>query len=435
MKRTAALLLLILTTVAQAAPVEIKGLRMWPAPDNTRLVFDLSAPVEHNLFTLKNPDRIVIDIKDTDLQGGLPKLDFSDSFIKRIRYGRRSDGDLRVVLDLKSSVRPKSFVLKPNSEYGNRLVIDLYDASVKTPPKTEQNIAGLPKRPRNVVVAIDAGHGGEDPGATGPNGTHEKDVVLAIAKRLSALVQKEPGMQPLMIRTGDYYIGLRERVQKAREHRADLFVSIHADSFRNNRASGSSVYTLSTGGASSEAARWLADKENASDLIGGVSLDDKDDLLAAVLLDLSQNATIEASHEVARDVLSDLGNVGPLHRQHVEQAGFVVLKSPDVPSILVETAFISNPKEERKLRNPRHQEDLAEAIMRGIRDYFHKNPPPGTLLALRERKHVITAGETLSAIAHQYQVSLDVLRSTNDLHSDVLQVGDVLRIPPHNSDS
>lgn len=437
MRGIVTILLFCLTLVAQAAtshsPVDIKGLRMWTAPDNTRLVFDLSGPVEHSLFTLKNPNRIVIDVKGAELPGGLPALDLAKSDIERIRYARRNGKDLRVVLDLKQAVRPKSFLLKPNSEYGNRLVIDLFDAASKPPaPKTEQDIAG---RPRDIVVAIDPGHGGEDPGAIGRHGTREKDVVLAIAKRLAALVAKEPGMKPYLTRTGDYYVSLRDRMREAREHHADLFISIHADSYHNPRAHGASVYTLSTRGASSEAARWLANKENAADLIGGVSLDDKDDLLASVLLDLSQNATNEASHEAAVAVMDDLRKVIPLHRRRVERAGFVVLKSPDVPSMLVETSFISNPREERKLASRRYQSTLARAIMAGIRDYFSKNPPPGTYLAQRERKHVIARGETLSAIAQQYQVSVHALKSTNNLRSNLLHVGDVLRIPVTNSES
>lgn len=435
MRITAALLLFALTTsLCQAASmVEVTGIRMWPAPDNTRLVFDLSGPVEHSLFTLTHPDRIVIDIQHTMLEGALPHFDYAHSFIKRIRYAPRHGDDLRVVLDLRAKARPQSFLLKPNREYGNRLVVDLHDAATQPAPRTEWSVIEPDGRPRDVVIAIDPGHGGEDPGATGPNGIHEKAVVLAIAKRLAALVRKQPGMRPFLTRTGDYYVGLRERTVKARRAHADLFVSIHADFWHNRHARGSSVYTLSTRGASSEAARWLADKENSSDLIGGVSLDDKDDVLARVLLNLSQNASIEASHEVASDVLHDLSKIGPLHRPRVESAGFVVLKSPDIPSILVETDFISNPREERKLNSPRYQERLARATMKGIRAYFLRNPPPGTALAMRERKHVISRGETLSGIAHHYQVSLKALRHTNHLQGDRLRVGDVLRIPDGNS--
>lgn len=431
------ILLLCLSVGAQAAtrksPVDINGLRVWTAPDNTRLVFDLSGPVEHTLFTLKNPNRIVIDIKGAEVRGKLPTPDLAASEIRRVRYARRHRHDLRVVLDLKDAVRPKSFLLKPNHEYGNRLVIDLYNAASKPPaPKTEQTIAG---RPRDIIVAIDPGHGGEDPGATGPNGIHEKTVVLAIAKRLAALVAKQPGMKPYLTRTGDYYVSLRDRMREARAHHADLFISIHADSYPNPHARGASVYTLSTRGASSEAARWLANKENASDLIGGVSLDDKDDLLASVLLDLSQNATIEASHEAAKAVMDDLRRVVPLHRSRVERAAFVVLKSPDVPSMLVETSFISNPREERKLATRSYQRTLARAIMAGINDYFTKNPPPGTYLAERERKHIIARGDTLSQIAHHYQVSISALKDTNNLRSNLLHVGDVLRIPLNSGES
>lgn len=435
MRITAALLLFAMTTslCQAAATVKVTGVRMWPAPDKTRLVFDLSGPVQHNLFTLAHPDRIVVDFQHTQFEGALPHLDAAHGFIKRIRYAPRHGDDLRMVLDMRTKVRPQSFLLRPNHEYGNRLVIDLYDASYKPTPRTEQSVVEPDGHPRDIVIAIDPGHGGEDPGATGRRGIHEKTVVLAIAKRLAKLVRKQPGMRPFLTRTGDYYVGLRKRTEEARRAHANLFVSIHADFWHKPNARGSSVYTLSTRGASSEAARWLADKENSSDLVGGVSLDDKDDILARVLLNLSQNASIQASHAVAGDVLHHLSKVGPLHRHRVESAGFVVLKSPDIPSILVETDFISNPREERKLNSPRYQEKLARAIMKGIRTYFLRNPPPGTVLAMRERKHVITRGETLSSIAHRYQVTLEALRHTNDLQGDDLRVGEVLRIPNGNS--
>jgi len=417
-------------SAASGAQTDINGLRMWPAPDNTRLVFDTSAPVQHSLFTLKNPDRIVIDIKDAQLRADTDKLDFSNSLITGIRSGKHGDDGLRIVLDLKEQAKPKSFVLRPNEEYGNRLVIDLQQEDIARPAKKSLSSLGTQsKAAREIVVAIDAGHGGEDPGAMGKGRTREKDVVLAIARKLYTLVEKEPGLKPVMIRDGDYFIGLRKRVEIAREHKADLFVSIHADSFRDHRARGSSVYTLSPRGASSEQARLLAEKENASDLIGGVSLDDKDDLLASVLLDLSQTATIEASTDVAARVLKGLKQVGRVHKSRVEQAGFRVLKSPDLPSILVETAFISNPDEERKLRSGNDQYRMASAIMEGIRGYFRDNPPPGTILAQAKRKHIIARGDTLSGIARAYRVSLDSLRTYNDLRDNELHVGQVLRIP------
>lgn len=410
----------------------VNGLRMWPAPDHTRLVFDTSGPIKHSLFMLKNPDRLVIDIKDTRLRTDTGKLEYSKSLLSGIRSAQRNGKDLRVVLDLKSAVKPKSFVLRPNKDYGHRLVIDLHD-SAKKPALTRTTIKSLnsKQKARDIIIAIDAGHGGDDPGAIGPNGVKEKDVVMAIARKLKKLVDREPGMRGVLIRNGDYFVGLKKRVKLAREtHRADFFVSIHADSFSDRRARGSSVYTLSTGGATSEMARRLAEKENASDLVGGVSLDDKDDLLRSVLLDLSQTATIEASTDVAGRVLSGLKGVNKLHKRKVEQAGFRVLKAPDVPSILVETAFISNPSEERKLRSPAHQQKLAEAVMKGVRSYFKQNPPPGTILALyKKRKHVISRGETLSEIAQQYRVSLSSLRSTNNLRGNTIRVGQVLQIP------
>ncbi|MEW6646048.1 MAG: N-acetylmuramoyl-L-alanine amidase [Pseudomonadota bacterium] len=430
-----ALLLLVLASAVWADAVNVRGVRMWPAPDNTRLVFDVSADVEHSLFMLKNPDRLVIDLKNTHLDKPFVGLDLGPSLIRDIRSAPRNGSDLRVVLDLKGEVRPKSFVLRPNNEYGHRLVIDLYDTKVASagPAPVVPAVPAVTNAPREIVIAIDAGHGGEDPGAIGPRGTREKDVTLAVAKRLRELVAREPGMRAVMVRDSDYFVKLQRRVEMAREHRADLFISIHADAFADRRARGASVYTLSHRGASSEHARLLADKENASDIIGGVSLDDKDDLLTSVLFDLSLTGTMEASSDVAGRVLSGLGQVAHLHRTRVEQAGFRVLKSPNVPSILVETAFISNPDEERKLRDPNHQYALARSIMDGVRAYFRQNPPPGTLLAMRQdargQQHVIGRGDTLSGIARQYQVSLEQLRSSNAIKDDQLRVGDVLRIP------
>jgi N-acetylmuramoyl-L-alanine amidase len=430
------LLLVLLTATVCAEPVNIRGVRMWPAPDNTRLVFDVTADIEHSLFVLKNPDRLVIDLKNTRLDKPFVGLDLGPSLIRDIRSAPRNDSDLRVVLDLKGAVRPKSFALRPNNEYGHRLVIDLYDergAAPSADTRTAPSAPAVANAPREIIIAIDPGHGGEDPGAIGPRGTREKEVTLAVAQRLRELVAREPGMRAVMVRDGDYFIPLRRRVEMAREHRADLFISIHADAFGDPRAHGASVYTLSHRGATSEHARLLADKENASDIIGGVSLDDKDDLLASVLLDLSLTGTMEASTDVAGRVLSGLGQVARLHRSRVEQAGFRVLKSPNVPSILVETAFISNPQEERKLRNPNHQYALARSVMDGVRSYFRQNPPPGTLLAMRQesrgQQHVIGRGDTLSGIARQYQVSLELLRSSNALRNDQLRVGDVLNIP------
>lgn len=437
------------TSFADAALVS--GVRVWNAPDNTRVVFDLSGPVRHNVFALSNPDRLVVDFADARLATSIPALDHS-SLVSSVRAAPRNQGDLRVVFGLKGRAQPKTFLLQPNAQYGHRLVVDLFQtggpsvgavnqaaAPVDAEPRSaadrskvrpEQAAAPVTgSRPRELVIAIDAGHGGEDPGAIGPRKTREKDVVLAIARRLEALVRQERGMRPVMIRDGDYYLGLRQRTQKARAAKADLFVSIHADAAASNGsvATGSSVYTLSERGATTEAARWLAERENAADLIGGVSLDDKDNLLASVLLDLSQAATNEASMEVAHGILGELSRIGRVHKSQVEQAGFVVLKSPDIPSVLVETAFISNPSEEKRLRDARYQQSLAQAAMNGIRAYFVKRAPQGTIYAARE--HVIAQGDTLAQIADRYRISRDSIRAENGLTGDRLEVGTVLRIP------
>lgn len=452
---------LLLCAFSAKAQSTVESVRFWTAPDNTRLVFDVSEAPAHQVFLLDNPIRLVIDIADARLKGGVIQPPADHPLFSRLRSGTRNGRDLRFVIDLKAPVRPESFALKPNQTYGHRLVIDLFNqtftaakpvASMPVPAKPGP--ARLPvskpaiskpvaservkkskvqvKHPdrqasRDVVVAIDAGHGGEDPGASGKLGTKEKDVVLSIASKLEALVKREPGMRPVMIRDGDYYVGLRKRMEIARKARADLFVSIHADAFNDAGVRGSSVFILSNHGASSEAARWLADSENASDLVGGVRLDDKDNLLASVLLDLSQTATLEASQEAAQNILTRIRQVGELHQNQVQNAGFAVLKSPDIPSLLVETAFISNPEEERNLRSEPHQERIARAVFEGIRDYFAVRAPPGTRLAVT--KHVITEGETLSGIAALYGVSLKVLQEKNALDDSVVRIGQVLEIP------
>ncbi len=461
-RKIAALVLLLLALPLQAQQAQVKNVRLWTAPDHTRLVFDTSAQVQHSVFSLQNPDRLVIDIKGAHLSGSVDELAATSPLLNKVRTGVRNGEDLRVVLDLNERVNAKSFVLQPNRQYGYRLVVDLMDAVEKKPePKKPIDIPQKGK-PRDVVIAIDAGHGGEDPGARGRYGTREKDVVLAIAKKLQTLVEKEPGMRPVMIRTGDYYLGLRKRIEKARQQKADLFISIHADAFRDRRVTGSTVYTLSQKGASSEAALWLAERENSADLVGGVELKTKDDMLASVLLDLSQTATLQASHEVAEKVHARLSRVGKLHKRKVQRAGFVVLKSPDIPSILVETAFISNPQEEKNLKSSVHQQKLAQAMLIGIRDYFQNTPPPGTILAERKnpsrstpanassesrkettrtvaakqdakaartRNYVIHKGDTLSMIAQQNEVSVRELRTVNNLPNDRVRIGQVIRIP------
>lgn len=416
-----------------AGPVNVESVRLWAAPDHTRVVFDTSGPVEHQLSTLQNPDRIVIDVPAARAAGSFTPSQATGGLVKGVRSAMFSKDVLRIVLDLKEATRPRSFALRPGGEHGHRLVVDLYGKDPQSGSEAVRQVVSKTVDDRqgalrDLVIAIDAGHGGDDPGAIGKRGTREKDVVLSISKKLAALIEKEPGMRPVLVREGDYYIGLNQRVSKARKHKADMFISIHADAFHDRRAHGSSVFVLSKRGASSEMARRLAEKENAADLVGGVSLSDKDDLLAEVLLDLSQNATLEASFDVAENMLHGLKRLGKTHKSTVQQAGFKVLKSPDIPSILVETAFISNPTEEERLRSSQHQQKLARAMLTGIRDYFGKNPPPGTRPLARQ--YVVKSGDTLSDIAEQHRVSLASLRGFNDLKSDRLQVGDRLRIPP-----
>lgn len=428
------ILMLFQAQVIAAKQSEIKGLRVWSAPDHVRLVFDADRLIEHRIFTLKNPHRLVLDLKNTTLTKNLPDPTKENKVIKGMRSAPRNKQDIRVVFDLTGAVKPKSFLLKPNREYGHRLVVDLYDRKTvkkqrSVPVKTDKSFGQ-----RDVVIAIDPGHGGEDPGARGQGGTYEKDVVLAIGKKLVKKLNRQQGMRAILIRDGDYYLGLRKRIAKAREAQADLFVSIHADAFQDPKVRGSSVYTLSRRGASSEAARWLAERENSADLVGGVSLEDKDDMLASVLLDLSQIGSLQASSEAAERVFGQLKTLGKTHKRKVQQAGFVVLKSPDIPSMLVETAFISNPQEERRLKDPAHQRRVANALSKGIVDYFKFQPPPGTWLAAnqarkRPRSHVISPGDTLSAISKQYQVSVNRLRNANELKGDTIRIGQVLQIP------
>ncbi len=418
---------LFFTSAASAGSL-VRDARLWSAPDHTRIVFDISAPVQHKLFSLSKPNRIVVDLHNAKLSKQLIGPEYSKGVVSRIRSAKHKKTGTRIVLDLSADVKPKSFLLKPHKSYGHRLVIDLQKKKVGSKAAIARKATTIKKnQQRDLVIAIDAGHGGEDPGAIGHRGTREKDVVMAISRKLQHLISRQRGMRAVMVRDSDYYIGLRKRVEIARKHKADMFISIHADAFHNKNAKGASVYALSQRGASNETARWLAESENASDFIGGVSLEDKDDLLASVLLDLSMNGKVEASLELGDYVLSELKSVNRVHKRNVGQAGFAVLKSPDIPSILVETAFISNPSEEKKLRSARYQQRMAESILRGVRTYFSRNEVPGTLLA--QRRHVIARGENLSVIADQYNVSLKALRSQNALKSDRLRVGEVLLIP------
>ena len=424
--------LVSLVSLPAGAASTVEGIRLWSENGRTRVVLDLSRPAEHSIFTLRGPDRLVVDIKDAKLNSALTRLP-SGGAINSIRTGLRSNGQLRVVLDLNHVVRSRSFTAGPNDEYGDRLVIDLQTQGALRAVKraSEEYAPG-----RDIVIAIDPGHGGKDPGAVGRAKTKEKDVALAVSKILAAKINAEPGMRAVMTRSNDRYVDHRARMELARRAKADLFISVHADAVEDRRARGASVYVLSLKGASDEAAKRLAERENASSLVGGVSLSDKDAVLASVLLDLSQNAALSAGMQVGDDVISQLARIGKVHRRTVQQAGFLVLKSPDVPSILVETAYISNPEEEKKLRSRAHQDKLASAILIGVRNYFHENPPPNTMIAMSQRggsrpevSHVISRGDTLSEIAERYNVSMSAIKSANKLNSDSVRVGQKLRIP------
>lgn len=430
MTRALPIAALLVLVCPPALSGEVVDLRVWDGPDYTRTVLDVDGPVEYRIFTLDNPPRVVVDIEDARLDHSLGVGADTKGVLSGVRTGIRSGNDLRVVFDVNADVRPKSFLLPPAEQYGHRLVVDLYPkGSSSEPVKTVKTVED--GRPRDVVIAVDPGHGGEDPGATGPRGTREKDVVLAVGRELADQINDVRGMRAVLIRDGDYYVPLVERFQKARKHKADLFVSLHADAFYQRSVRGSSVFVLSQRGATSQAARWLAERENESDLVGGVRLSDKDDLLAKVLLDLSQSASMEASRSVADSVLSALAAVGPTHKNQVERANFVVLRSPDVPSLLVETAFISNPDEERRLNDPAHRKRLATAVLTGLVSHFAAKAPPGTLIAQRGiDTHVVSRGDTLSDIASRYDVSLSSLRAVNGINGDVLHVGSVLKIPP-----
>ncbi len=411
---------------------EVQNLRVWAGPDSTRAVLDLGDRVDYRLFTLENPARIVVDIDTASVQGPLPFDPERGGVIASVRHGVREGSGLRVVFDLRQSAKPQSFLLDPAGEYGHRLVIDLTPEGAQTATeRVREVVRAASTGERDMIVAIDAGHGGEDPGAIGPGGTHEKIVTLAIARELEQRINDMPGMQAVMIRTGDYFVPLQERYARARAAHADLFLSIHADAFRDFRVRGSSVYVLSRSGASSEAARLLAQRENKSDLIGGVRLDQADDMLSSVLLDLSQSAALEYSNHAADLILGQLGTVGRRHRSQVERANFVVLRSPDVPSVLIEVGFISNPQDEQNLNSVAHRRQVASAIAGGVRDHFQATAPQGTWFAANRSRdrHVVQRGDTLGVIARRYQVSVNQIREANNLNGDVIHPGAVLVIP------
>ncbi|HUA81485.1 MAG TPA: N-acetylmuramoyl-L-alanine amidase [Dyella sp.] len=498
---------LVGTAILVAAPsaglqaADVKGARIWAGHDYTRVVFDLSGPTPYKLS--QQGDQVVLELADSSVTGRLASS--AQGLLKGLSSGVHGDS-VRLIASVVPNSQPKTFVLGPSGQAGYRLVLDLYPGSGKASDKaaasanpvvddadktaaadgdkgdgapapvvvnanskltsrkgvTTRQAAVLLNSQRTVIVAVDAGHGGKDQGAHGPDGALEKNVTLAVARNLAAQINRQPGMKAVLTRDGDYFIPLKQRYEIARQNQADLFVSIHADSYTSSDARGSSVWVLSPRGKSSVAAQMLADRENSSDLIGGVSLASENDSLASVLLDMQQGWAVQASDTVAQNVLNALSALGPTHRGYVEHANFVVLRSPDVPSILVETAFISNPTEEHKLRDPAHQEELATAIMAGVKGYFTNNPPPGTWFAMEAARrkgllvadndtsgkmsdtvasaaepadadvrdmHRVETGETLRSIAKQYGVSVDSLKSVNGINSNSVRTGTMLVIP------
>ena len=404
----ASLTLLVSKVGAGATPTgSILAVRVWPARDYTRVTLEHDQTIRYSHLLVKDPERLVVDLEGVEFNSVLQMLPSkildSDPYIKLIRAGRNKPGVVRLVIELKGEVKPQVFSLQPVGEYGHRLVLDLYplepvdplmallEKNSEPPLKAESTLGSKPaekqaapgaekseQKPevaRLITIVLDPGHGGEDPGAIGRGGSYEKNVTLSVARRLKEKIDATPNMRSVLTRDGDFFIPLQSRVQKARRVQADLFVSVHADAFIKPTARGSSVFVLSENGASSSAARWLANKENSADLVGGVNLGVKDPYLARTLLDLSQTATINDSLKLGKDVLGELGRINTLHKAHVEQAGFAVLKAPDIPSILIETAFISNPEEEKRLNDEAYQDQMAEAILRGIKAYFARNPP------------------------------------------------------------
>lgn len=453
--QTITLFLFAFFAVAAHAANQLEGVRIWAAPESTRVVFDLSEAPNYTYFSLDGPNRLVVDLKKASTKLSLKNIDNNSKLVKGVRVSKSpTKGDLRLVIDLVKPLNANLFSLPVTAPYGNRLVVDLEDKTLttatavvsSTPVKTVTQSA---QSSRDIVVAIDAGHGGDDPGSIGPSGVYEKKVALEIAKRVASKINDTPGMRAVMIRTGDYFVNLNKRSELARNSKADLLISIHADAFTSPQPKGASVWVLSMRRANSEIGRWLEQKEKHSELLGGageiIQNTDNEQYLAMTLLDMSMNSSMAICHSVAGDILKDLGSVTELHKSRPESASLAVLKSPDIPSILVETGFISNPKEERLLNSSRHQESIATAIYKGVSRYFHNNPPADTLLAKRNSggttasssaksssgniKHKVSRGESLSAIAQRYQVPMASIKRANGMKTDVVQLGQTLVIP------
>lgn len=409
-------------STAAAASAQIQNIRLANNKGYVRLVFDLNNQANHSVFSLHAPERVVLDIKNTKMSHGMVDRLQANSLIQRVRSGVRNGDDIRVVFDLSEAVTPRSFTLAPSGTSGHRLVLDLHDNGKSA------RVEIIKKR--DVIVAIDAGHGGKDPGAIGRSGTYEKTITLQIARRLEKYINEQRGMSAVLIRKNDRFMRLRDRIEKARDYQADMMISLHADSFPDPRARGSSIYALSVDGASSETARMLADKENASDILfGNVDLAVEDQMVKEVLFDLSLTGTIESSLDIGGEILHQIKSVNRVHKKKVQQAGFAVLKAPNIPSVLFETAFLSNPREEKNLRSAAHQIKVAKAITRGVNKYFARKAPPGTWLAEYESEYRIKDGDNISVVASKHKIAEKDLRARNALYADSLIAGQVIKIP------
>lgn len=447
--RAVVLLCVVLWSPLPTFAGDIRDLRVWRSPDYTRVVIDVDSRVEYSVFVLENPHRVVIDVSDAGMRADVAQVELRDSPVKSVRSAARNQTDTRIVLDMDGPVNPSSFTLPPNDEFGDRLVVDLYDVGIESPARPAQIAAASPAEQetisassqRNIVVAIDAGHGGDDPGAIGFDGRiREKDVALGISRAVYERLRNIPGYDPVLIRQGDYYVQLQQRPQLARQNRADIFLSIHADSFSTSRAEGVTVYALSQTIAEDENIRRVAEKENSADLLGGVSGDTSlknfEDDLALTLLDLSMAWSIEQSVAAGSYILNAMGSVAKLRRDVPQQGNLWVLRSPDIPSLLIETGYLSNPNEARRLTSADYQRRLADSIVQGVMNYFYERPPEGTLVAWQkannqgpDREYVVQRGDSLSLIAQRHNVNMAQLRAANSIRGDVVQLGQTLTIP------
>ena len=429
MRHLLLILCLVFTSFSALAANSIDGIRVWPAPENTRIVFDLKNKPDYKYFSLNNPNRLVIDFKGSKNLVALKNLAKNDKRIKRIRTSTpKKKGDTRMVLELSGKYQLTVFPLAPAGQYGNRLVVDLIDKN-----KPVQVVKTPQGKHRDIIIGIDAGHGGEDPGSIGNKGTYEKRVTLAIAKKLKKLIDKEKGLKAVMIRTGDYYIPVGKRSEIARKNRVDFLVSIHADAFRTSQPSGGSVWVVSNRRVESELAKWLRNREKNSELLGGgggVIKNTTDDNLAQTLADMNKEHSLEVSLGAASSVIRQMKRITKMHKKLPQHGNLGVLKSSDIPSILVETGFISNHREEQNLNSSRHQQKLANAIFNGVKNHFMSQPPMGSYYAsIGYRKHRVSRGESLSVLAQRYNVSVGQLKQTNNLKSNTVRIGQTLKIP------